>query len=261
MHLLKILKSFYKSSILSELEYRSNFLINAVVGLAWLLSAIGGVSVFYFYTDHLGGWVWEEALIVLGLFAVVMGFIDSCLRPNIREIVEMIRTGTLDFVLLKPINSQFHASLRHFVVWKLFDVVSGIGLIIFAYIQLGKTPSLIELLTFGAMVITALIIVYSLLILIVTTSFWFVDVKNMVEFIYILFQAGRFPITVYPQPVRFILTFVIPVAFITTIPAEAILGQLKVTFFILSFILSSSLLLLSTFIWKRALRQYTSASS
>ncbi len=261
MRYLKLLGVLYKYSLLGELEYRVQLLANIAMSAFWLAWAVVGVTVFFMYADRMGDWSYPEVLMVVALFTLFNGLMESFLRPNIGSVIDQIRDGTFDFLRLKPVNVQFLASFRNIVVWHLIDVVIGIGLIVYALAQLGVVPSPAQIALFILMILTAMSIVYSLWLTIASLAFWFVRIDNITELFYGFYEAGRYPVTIYRGVVRAFLTFVVPVAFVTTFPASALLGRLDaatvvigVTFGFASFILASRL-------WQFALRHYSSASS
>src|SRR5712692_821190 len=132
MRYLKLLAIFYKNSLLNELEYRVNFLANVFMSIFWLAWAIVSVSIFFLHRDKMGDWTYPEVMLVVALFTLFSGLMESILRPNVGAVIEQIRDGTFDFVLTKPVNAQFIASLRTIVIWRLADVVIGIGLIFYS---------------------------------------------------------------------------------------------------------------------------------
>src|SRR5215510_9170619 len=163
----------------------------------------------------------------MGLFVIFNGVIDAVLRPNINRLTEYIRKGTLDFVLIKPANSQFLATITNISVFKCFDIVIGFGLVIYGLYKIGRWPAASELLLFTIMIPAGLILVYSLWLFLATLAFWFVKIENFTELFYTFYEAGRFPITVYKGWIRAVLTFVVPVAFLTTFPAATLMGRLS----------------------------------
>jgi ABC-2 type transport system permease protein len=199
--------------------------------------------------------------VVVGLFQVFSGLIEALLRPNIQAIIEHIRKGTLDFILLKPVDSQFFVSTRQFVFWKLLDMLIGFAVIIYALLRLQIVPSPGSVALFGLMLILGAIMLYSVWIALITSAFWFVRVDNISELVYSFFEAGRFPVGVFRGVVRFALTFVVPIAFMTTFPAAVLLDKLDWRYLWLSGPLALGLFSLSVWFWRFALRFYTSASS
>ncbi|BAZ45665.1 hypothetical protein NIES4102_26910 [Chondrocystis sp. NIES-4102] len=256
---LKILRLFWSTAIAAELEYRLNFLLATITSIANLVGSLFGLFLFYRTGYTFQGWNWQEATIVLGLFTLLQGFSATFLVPNLNSIVKQVEEGTLDFVLLKPISSQFWLSTKTISPWGLPDLFFGMVLIIYAGTKLGLTwynyvASIIPL-CFG------ILILYSLWFVLGATSIWFVKVYNVTEVLRGLLEAGRYPMSAYPAIYRIFFTFVVPVAFLTTVPAQAMLDRSEITWFFGAAVLAILLFGFSILFWRFALRFYTSASS
>jgi ABC-2 type transport system permease protein len=258
---LRLLRVFYKASLLTELEYRANFIVHGLFSIGWTFWVWFGVAVFYQHTTTLAGWSYYEAIMVVGMFQVFSGLIEALLRPNILAIIEHIRKGTLDFVLLKPVDSQFFVSTRQIVFWKLLDMLVGFAVVGYALMQLHIMPGPGTIALFVLMLVVGAVMLYSIWIGMITSAFWLVRVDNISELIYSFFEAGRFPVSVFKGVVRFVLTFVVPIAFMTTFPAAVLLNKLSWRYVWLSGPLALGFLGLSVWFWRFALRFYTSASS
>ncbi|WP_029215199.1 ABC transporter permease [Kallotenue papyrolyticum] len=256
---IKLAAIFAAASISAQLEYRLNFVINAMSSLLTAGSALFGLRVLAGEGTVVGGWSYREAMIVVGLFTLVQGFIGTLLYPNLNKIAEAVRLGTMDFHLLKPIDAQFLVSTRNINIFHVVDICVGAGVTIWALRGLETSPS--SLLTGGLLIIAALAIVYAIWFGLSTTAFWFVRVENITELFNGLFRAGQFPVSVFPGWVRLFFTFVVPVAFITTVPAEALLGRLTPRNGVVALGVALALLLAARAFWRRAIRSYTSASS
>jgi ABC-2 type transport system permease protein len=255
----KILRLFWTTAITAELEYRLNFLIATITSIANLIGSLFGLFLFYRTGYTFQGWNWQEATIVLGLFTLLQGFSATFLVPNLNSIVKQVELGTLDFVLLKPISSQFWLSTKTISPWGLPDLFFGMVLIVYAGTKLGLTwhnyvASLIPL-GFG------IVILYSLWFILGATSIWFVKVYNVTEVLRGLLEAGRYPMAAYPVVYRLFFTFVVPVAFLTTVPAQAMLNRSEITWVLGAVLLAGILFSFSVLFWRFALRFYTSASS
>ena len=255
----QILLLFWSTSIAAELEYRLNFLIATLSSLTNLAGSLFGLFLFYRTGYTFEGWSWQEATIVLGMFTLLQGFSATFLIPNLNRIVEQVEGGTLDFVLLKPISSQFWLSVRTLSPWGFPDLVLGTIIILYAGNQLQLTWQNYLLGTFP--LLCGGIILYSIWFILGSTSIWFVRIYNVTEVLRGLLEAGRYPIVAYPIAYRIFFTFVVPVAFLTTIPAEAMLGRSPITWIVGASILPLGLFFVSKLFWKFALRFYTSASS
>ncbi len=186
---------------------------------------------------------------------------ESFLRPNVGAVIEQIRDGTFDFVLTKPLNAQFISSLRNIVVWRLVDVVIGLVVIAYALGQLHVTPTTTQIGFFILMLLAGIVIVYSIWLVMVSFAFWFVKIDNITELFYAFYEAGRYPVTIYRGLVRVLLTFIVPIAFVTTFPASALLGRIDQTMTFTGFALAIGLFIASNRFWNFAIRYYASASS
>lgn len=259
MRYLWVLGRFWGTALAAELEYRGNFLVAALSALGGAAGSLFGISLLYQGGYQPGGWRFEEALLVLAAFLMLDGFAFTLLSPNLNRVVEQVQKGTLDFVLLKPLDSQFWLSFRTLSPWGLSDGVIGLLLWLYAGQRLGL--GIPDYLLGFALLMVAFVMLYSLWFIIGTSSIWFVKVANATEVLRALLEAGRFPMQAFPVAYRFIFTFVVPVAFLTTVPAEAALGRLTPANLALAVLIAMFLLLFSRFFWRFALRSYTSASS
>ncbi|MDA0245078.1 MAG: ABC-2 family transporter protein [Chloroflexi bacterium] len=258
---LRLLGTFYKAAVLTALEYRANFVVSLGLSLISVGWSVAAAAVFYQHTDSIGDWEFEQLLIVLGLFVTFLGLVDALLYPNVKEIIEHIRTGTMDFILLKPLNSQFHVSLRVINIWKLTDVLLGVGLTLYAISLLETAPSAGQIALFFALCLCACLILYALVMFLVTSAFWFVDLDNVMELLFTFFEAGRFPVNIFPPWLRITLTFVVPVAFITTVPASAVIGRVDGWLVLYAAVVTAVLFAGCIAFWRYAVRHYSSASS
>jgi ABC-2 type transport system permease protein len=255
----RILQLFWITAIAAELEYRINFLIATLSSIANLAGGLFSLSLFYRNGYTFQGWNWLEAMIVLGVFTFLQGISGTFLIPNLSKIVQQVEQGTLDFVLLKPISSQFWLSTRTISPWGLPDMFFGLIIVLYAGGKLGLTIT--DYLSSVFPLLCGVIILYSLWFILGATSIWFVKIYNVTEVLRGFLEAGRYPIVAYPALYRFFFTFVIPVAFLTTVPAERLLGRGEIGWSIGTFILAILLFLFSKYFWQFALRFYTSASS
>jgi ABC-2 type transport system permease protein len=216
--------------------------------------------VLYGDGQPLGGWSYREALVVVGLYTLIQGFIGAFLSPNLNSIGEGVRTGTMDFTLLKPIDAQFLVSTRNVNIFRITDILVGIGLIVWAAARL-PDAAVGGMVAGGILVLASLVMVYAVWLMLTTTAFWFVKVANLTDLFSSLFRAGQMPISAFPGWVRMIFTFIIPIAFITTVPAEAIVGRATPGGALAALLVALLLVGASRWFWRFALRDYTSASS
>ena len=256
----RLVRLFVAASLSAQLEYRATFFASALESVAQVGVGLLGLALFLRHGDSLGGWSYPQAALVLGLFTLTQGFISVALQPNLSRIAEGVREGGMDFTLLKPLDAQFLVSTRNLNLFRLSDALVGAGIVVWAVAHLPEvTPG--GLLLGALLYLCALVMVYSVWFALSTTAFWWVKVQNITELFQGAFGAGRFPVSAFPAPVRFALTFVLPIAFITTVPAQAALGQISPALVLLSPLAALALWLFSRLFWLYALRSYTSASS
>ena len=255
------LKRFWGTALAGQLEYQVNMLIDLLAMVGSLAGSIFVLSEFFGQGRELGGWSWEAALVVQGIYTFLDGVSSTWLRPNLGAIVTHVREGTLDFVLLKPIDSQFWVSLRIMAPAGLPEMGLGLVLIVWAASRAGASFSLGTVLVAVLMLCVGGVILYALWFVIAATSIWFVKTWNATEVLRAVLASGRFPVSAYPPTLRLVFTLVLPVAFLTTVPAEVILGRAAMPMLALGMFLAVIFFVGSRAFWLFALRYYTSASS
>ncbi len=258
---LGLLRLFAQNSLLTSLEYRVNFAGALLISLLDALWAIGGALLFYTHRSTIGGWTFHEALIVIGMFFVASGFVDAVMQPNVRDVIEAVRTGAMDYVLIRPVNAMFHATLRRLRFDKCSSLLVGALLIGYALLQLRLRPAPEQWLLFILLSLAAIALLYALMAALAALCFWVVDIANIDELVMGALETARFPAQAFPEPLRGLISFVIPIAFISTAPAEALLGRLTPALALYGLAFAAAALWLSARAWRRAVAHYTSASS
>ncbi|MCD0167261.1 ABC transporter permease [Deinococcus sp. 12RED42] len=258
---LRLLRIFTGATLSAQLEYRANFVGALLASLGEVGVALLGLGIVFGQPGitSVGGWSFREALLVTGFFMLTEGVISVFIQPNMSKIADAIRTGSMDFTLLKPIDAQFGVSTRHLNVLRAPDLLIGLGLIAYAASGLIVTP--LGALGAALLYASAVVIVYCIWLALSTTAFWFVKTQNVAELFNGVFGAARFPVSAFPLPVRAFLTFVVPVAFITTVPAQAMTGELAWGVALASPVVAAALFMGTRLFWLRAVGSYTSASS
>jgi ABC-2 type transport system permease protein len=247
------------------MQYRLDFLLKGLMALFWLAVTLVPLVVVFSQRDQIKGWTWPEALVVLGWFSLLKAVLEGSVSPSLTAVVEGVRTGALDFVLLKPADAQFLVSTARFEPWKVVDMLGALGILAFAFHRLGRWPSLADLGLAAALLLVAVLILYSLWILVVSASFWVVRVDNLSYLFQSIFDAGRWPIDVFGGfwrgALRLVFTVVFPLALMTTYPALALLGRLTPGTIAAVVAGGIAFAAVSRVVWLRAIRFYTSASS
>src|SRR5262249_40148614 len=166
-----------------------------------------------------------------------------------------------DFVLLKPADAQFLVSTAKFEPWHVVDIGGALLLFGYAFHQLGRWPSPGDLLVGAVFLGLAVMILYSIWILVVSAAFWVVNVATLSYFFGSVFAFARWPVTIFKGALRVVFTFVFPLAVMTTFPAKALLGTLDRPTALLALGGGVVFAALSRAVWGRARALYTSASS
>ena len=255
---LGLLRLFVANSIQLELEYRINLLVNAFNSLVAFGAGLAVIYAMFGQAGAVGGWSFHEALVLFGVFLMIQSYVEILLFPNFSQLPEQIRTGSFDFVLLKPASSQFLVSFRHLSIWQLPELVIGLGVALWGMAALG-TLGPAALAAFALLLLAAMAIVYAICLMLATLAFWVVKVDNMSELFFAFFAAGRFPVSAFPAWVRLLLTFVVPIAFITTVPAAAAIGRLDLGMAALGIGLAAGFALAARWFFRFAVARYTSA--
>jgi ABC-2 type transport system permease protein len=255
----RLLRIQLRTSVLLAMQYRLDFIIDAVMGLFWSASALVPLLVLFSQRKSVAGWTWPEALIVVAWFTLLKGVLDGAIQPALINVVEHIRKGTLDFLLLKPVDAQFMVSTSRFEIWKGTDVVGGLALLVYALRTLGRWPSVFGALTAVMLLAGAVLILYSIWILVVSLAFYVVKVDNLSYLFGSIYDAARWPSSIFRGFLALVFTFVIPLALMTTYPALALLGKLAPARAIAALGGAVVFAWVARVVWTRAIGHYTSA--
>lgn len=257
----RLLWIYLRIGVMNELAYRANLLVQLFQSVFGLGTSLAGLAVVFSHTNTLAGWSGAELVAVLGVYTLVGGAINFVIQPSMQRMMEDVRLGTLDFTLVKPEDSQVLESVQQVQIWKLLDVFLGGVLLGLALTNIGQGVGMWQAVEFGIVLMAGGAIIYSFWLILATCSFWFVKVDNMLVIFQTMYEAGRWPVGIYPQWLRFMLTFLVPVAFAITVPAEALAGRLEWQTLLGAIALAAALLAGSRWFWKVGVRHYSGASA
>jgi ABC-2 type transport system permease protein len=248
-------------SAAAAMQYRANFLIEGVMSIGWMALTLLPLGVVFAGRDQVAGWDAPSALIVMSYFIGVRAVLEGIVSPSLVDLVERIRNGAFDYVLLKPVDAQFLVSASRYEPWKIVDLLGAIGLAIYAFTLRGAPPAPADLaagiLLFGA----GCFAMYALWIVCAAMAFWVVRLDNLVYLLGSIFDVARWPVQVFRGLWRIVFTFVIPVAVMTTFPAMALLGRGSARLTLATIGGALVMLAVARAVWRLAIRNYTSASS
>jgi len=261
MRIIRLAWSYLRIGIANEIQYRVNFFIQLLQSFIALATGLISLWVVFSQTTRLGGWSQPELLAVMGIYMLMGGVIQSAIQPNMQRLMNEIQDGTLDFALTKPVDGQILVSIREFRFWQLTDVLVGLVVISIAVIRMQVTLGIGQALAFIITLVLGGIMIYCFWLILTTTAFWLIRIWELVNLFQGLFAAGRWPVTIYPNWLRIGLTFLVPVAFAVTVPAEALTSRLSTLTLLGAFGLAVFLMALARFIWRLGVRSYSGASS
>jgi ABC-2 type transport system permease protein len=256
---LRLLFIQLRTSLLLAMQYRLEFFLDGVMSLFWTASALAPLLVLFGARKSVAGWTWPEALLVVAAFTTLKGVLDGAIQPSLGNVVEHIRKGTLDFLLLKPVDAQFLVSTSRFQPWRGSDVWLGLLLFAWSFHALGRAPTWGGVASAAALLVAAVAILYSISILVISLAFFVVKVDNLIFLFISIYDAARWPATIFRGFLAFVFTFVVPLAVMTTFPAKALLGRLTLTEWGGAMLGASVFVFVARQVWVRSIGHYTSA--
>ena len=261
MNGLRLSMDYLRIGILNEFQYRANLYIQILQTFIALATGLIGLNLVFSQTSELGGWNKAELLAVMGVFIIMGGVIRSVIQPNMERLMEEIREGNLDFALTKPADAQLLVSVREFRLWQIVDVVTGAIVLGVALSQMNWMVDIWSALGFISALAMGAVMIYCFWLMITSTAFWFVRVHEIANLFEGLYAAGRWPVGIYPNWLRVGLTFIVPVAFAVTVPAEALTGRLTLQTWLGALALTVFLFIVARLIWRIGMRSYSGASA
>lgn len=256
----RIYRAFFISSFARELEFRVNFFAKILQNLVWIGFFVLILLVVYRNTTSVAGWGRGEAF-ALGATVFVVNAITSAFFFSLTDIPQQVRLGTMDFVITKPVDSQFWVSMRRFNLDQLGSLFAGIAMVFVGLRMSSISPSFDRWACYSVCLASACALFYSFQIAMMTTGIWLVRVDNLFVLGESVTQVARYPLDIYPGGVKRLLTYFIPLGLIATVPAGQLVHAADFRMATFSAVWGAASLFLSRRFWCYAMRHYTSASS
>ena len=252
---------FFRVGALNELQYRVNFGMHVFHSALSLATGLVVLALVFSYTTELRGWSQAELLAVLGVHILMGGAIRVGIQPNMSRLIEEVRDGKLDYALTKPEDAQLLVSLREVRIWQGVDFVTGAAVLAVALTRVEAQTGIVDALLFGVLLLGGALMVYCFWLVLATGAFWVVRMDMADELFQGVYQTGRWPVGIYPPLLRVWLTFLVPIAFAVTVPAEAATGRLEWTTVAAAGAFGTALFAFSRWFFRRGLRRYSGASA
>jgi ABC-2 type transport system permease protein len=257
----RVIGTFLRLGVMNEMQYRANFFIAAFQSVLAVGVGIAVLTLVYSHTTTLNGWTESQLLVILGVQILLGGIVHATIQPNMERIADEVRDGKLDFALTKPQDSQLIVSVRQVDMWQAVDVISGLIVVgvgvsrLHWNIGVGNTAAFLGLLALGALLL------YCFWLVLATGSFWIVNMWFLSELFEGMFQTGRWPIGVYPGWLRYSMTYLVPVGFAVTVPAQALTHRLHWTTAVVAVVFAAAVVVFTRWFWRFGLRRYSGASA
>lgn len=259
---LRIYAALWKNSVVREMGFKSNFLLWIVVEILWFALQLAFVAVIYQHTDRIADWTKWQVVLLMGAAHFIQQIFLALFLTNCANISEHVRTGRLDFLLLLPVNTRFIVSLRMVDLGGFVNASSAVAVMAYALHQLQVTPSLAHVLGFLLLAAAGVLIHYSLMFLLASTSFWTVRAQGIVWGYYSLFNIARLPDSAFRGFFKVVFTFAVPLLLVANTPSRLLAQKLSSPWEMLTVLAAATACwLASEAVWRWSLRHYTSASS
>jgi len=274
----RVFVTFARNSLVRDMTFRGNFIIESLSSLSWMLMNLGFYLLIFQYTAEIGrgtGWGQYQFFAFLATTLFVNSLVQTFFMPNCEEFSELIRTGRLDFALLKPIDTQFLVSLQKVDWSSLVNFAFGAGLLAFSLVKLTGDPENplvigpVQILLYPLYVACGVAILYSLMIALSATSIWLGRNQSLYDFWFYITNFSRYPMEIYGgsptgNVLRNLFTWFIPVLVVVNVPARLMVRPLAADSWglaLFALVATAASLLASRWVFQRALASYRSASS
>lgn len=257
----RLLRRFWAMNLARETHYRANFFSIVIVGVFEAIITLFPMFLLYSYTDSLRGWSAGETIALTGLFRMGLAIYMMVAGNGLAQLSEEINEGKLDLLLIRPVNTQFMITFRYVSLPQLSNV--AIGALIFG-IGLSRSPiqfSLIGWLQALILFACGLVLVTSAISAGSYLAFRTTTIEGLPWVLYDGMEMGRYPVSFYPFGARIVLTWIMPVAFITTVPIESMRGDRSWAGMVGAIAFTTAALVALRWWWNTNVKHYSSASS
>jgi ABC-2 type transport system permease protein len=260
----RLLIAFGRYGLARELAFRGNFLVKVAVEILWLSILLAFYQIVYAKTSIVAGWSENEYLFFVGCFFAMEGLIETLFLENCNEFADLVRTGDLDFYLLKPIDEQFLVTCRK-IDWSTApNVLMGTAVMTISMGRMGWPVEPGRVVVFATMFLCGAAIAYSFLLLLTSLSIWFVRNQSLFEMWWLVTSLVRYPKEIYAgswKTLGWIFTFVLPILLMVNVPAHTMVKVFDPSIIGFTLLATAVLLFSSRRFFHAALRRYRSASS
>jgi ABC-2 type transport system permease protein len=223
--LARVVAAMVSINLRSRMEYRVDFAIWILFGVVYHVAALAFVWVVVAQFRGLGDWSLEQVLFLIGLRLVAHAVFET-IFGNLDVVGEMVRTGTFDRMLIRPISPLLQVLLAEFRVNGLGDFVIGLAIFLLVQPTLNVTWTPLALGYLLLVIAGSVLLEAGIFLTIASLTFWIIHSESLVWWAGDLVNTfGNYPLSIFPQGARYLFTFVFPIAFLAFFPAAVFLGR------------------------------------
>jgi len=262
----RLLGAFGRYALAREMSFRANFLVKVAVEALWLVILLAFYRIVFARTNHIANWSEDQYLFFVGCFFALNGLIETFFLANCDEFSELVRTGDLDFLLLRPIDEQFLVSCRKIDWSSAPSVLMGFAVMGHALWHMGWQFDAGRLAAFLGLFACGTAIAYSFMLMLTSISVWIVRNQGLMEMWWLFSSLARYPREIFQaatwaEPIGFVFTFILPILMVVSVPAETLVHAVDRRMIGVMLVGTVALLYASRRFFQYALRSYRSASS
>lgn len=258
---LRLLRRYWQLAIARETQYRANFVALGIVGIVETIVTVMPMLLLFSFTDVLDGWTRGETVALAGLFRTAFAIHGLVVDGGLSQLSGDVNEGKLDLLLIRPVNAQFLVTFRYVSLFQLVNVAIGLLLFGIGMTQAGITPGWQMILQTVVIFTCGLVLLTGIVSACVYIAFRATTVEQVNWAVLDVALMGQYPISFYPSAVRFALTAIVPVAFVTTVPMDALRGFTGWDTVLLTVAFTALVVQLVRWWWNNSVRHYASASS
>lgn len=261
----RLLGDLTRFTMSRELAFRGNFLVKVSVEILWLAILLAFYRTVFARTKMVAGWPEEQYLFFVGCFFALNGLIETFFLENCNDFAELVRTGDLDFLLLRPIDEQFLITCRKIDWGTGPNVLMGGAVMGISLYQMGWHFDAVRLLAFLVTFVCGVAIAYSFMLMLTSLSVWMVRNQGLMEMWWLFASLARYPKEIFrgtwAEPVGVFFTFVLPILLVANVPASALVRVFDPGMILFTIVATVVVFWGSRRFFLHALRSYRSASS
>ncbi|MCA9041024.1 MAG: ABC-2 family transporter protein [Planctomycetaceae bacterium] len=265
---LRVFGVFLRNALIRDMTFRSNFLVEIITRAFWFTAQIVLFELIYQSVNQINDWTRYEYFAFMATGMLINAIVETLFMPNCANFSELIRKGDLDFVLLKPIDTQFLISFEKVNLAMLNQIVLALGLLTYSLWKVGTTVTITNVLMYSLLIVVAVTFFYSMMLILSSTSIWFGRNQGLYDFWFYVTAFARYPRSIYSgsilgEMLQIVFSYVIPILLVVTVPARTLLDKsLDPSWLHFVAILASLVgLYFSRKVFTWSLRSYRSASS